>query len=216
MFDFRLSFSSYKKANSYHPPRTDEGSDRKEHALSKVTRRWMERAALEPRPTSSMPVTVPSASLPISWVRAREQESVLLLFTLALHKMLCSGIFSLPFFFVFKIWTTDLPNCQGCSLAPASLCVHQKVPLEHPVFHWNTFSQLVEERGLCPAWTLTQTLLKPAVFSVQPKTPNSAGGRFSLFNKLHLPTSGRKQKSLEVSWVYKGKEQTVHLKFPRR
>lgn len=160
MFDFRLSFSSYKKANSYHPPRTDEGSDRKEHALSKVTRRWMERAALEPRPTSSMPVTVPSASLPISWVRAREQESVLLLFTLALHKMLCSGIFSLPFFFVFKIWTTDLPNCQGCSLAPASLCVHQKVPLEHPVFHWNTFSQLVEERGLCPAWTLNSNPAK--------------------------------------------------------
>lgn len=93
----------------------------------------MERAALEPRPTSSMPVTVPSASLPISWVRAREQESVLLLFTLALHKMLCSGIFSLPFLFVFKIWTTDLPNCQGCSLAPAPLCVHQKggFPLEH-------------------------------------------------------------------------------------
>lgn len=29
MFDFSLSLHSYKKANSYHPQRSDEGSERK-------------------------------------------------------------------------------------------------------------------------------------------------------------------------------------------
>ena len=157
------------------------------------------------------PCSICIAAQAISWVRTREQESVLLLFTLALHKMLCSGIFSLPFFLFLKFGQLICLTVRAAAWH-LLLCVY----IRKEAFHWNTFSQLVEERGLCPAWTLAQTLLKPAEFSVQSKTPNSAGGRFSLFNKLHLPTSGRKQKSLDVSWVYKGKEQTVHLKFPRR
>lgn len=173
----------------------------------------MERAALEPIPTSSMPVTVPSASLPkpsAGWgPESRNQYFCYLHW----HCIRCyvQG-YSVYLLFLFLKFGQLICLTVRAAAWHLLLCVY----IRKEAFHWNTFSQLVEERGLCPAWTLTQTLLKPAVFSVQPKTPNSAGGRFSLFNRLHLPTSGRKQKSLEVSWVYKGKEQTVHLKFPRR
>lgn len=64
MFDFSLSFNSYKKANSYYPRKTDEESDWKKQALFKVSSQGVEGARLEPRPTSSRSVIAPSSVMP--------------------------------------------------------------------------------------------------------------------------------------------------------
>lgn len=64
MFGFSLSFNSYKKANSYHPHKTEEESGWKKRALFKVTSQGVEGARLEPRPTSSRSVIAPSAVMP--------------------------------------------------------------------------------------------------------------------------------------------------------
>lgn len=55
----------------------------------------------------------------------RQQELTLLLLTLALHRNYVLG-YLFTFVLVFKVCTTDLPNCWGCSLAPAPLRVHPK------------------------------------------------------------------------------------------
>lgn len=77
MFYFSLPFNSYKKSSSCYPHSTDEGSGRKERALSKITSQWVEGVALEPRATSCMSVTVPSAVLPKPsprWVPESENQ----------------------------------------------------------------------------------------------------------------------------------------------
>lgn len=74
---FQSFIYSYKKASSHKPHRTDEGSDRKEHVLSKFISLWAEGAALEPRFTSSRFVIISSAVLPkpsAKWVPDRENQ----------------------------------------------------------------------------------------------------------------------------------------------
>ena len=153
MFDFSLSFHSYKEANSYHPQRSDEGSERKGACLVQGHQAVSERSSIRTQ-THKLHVRITA--------RGKDQKAGIDTFVIysGIAQKLCSGIFSLPLFQFLK--SAQLICLTVVAVAWRLLCC---VYIRKEAFSWNTFFQLIEERKVCVQLGLQ---LKPCLNLLNP------------------------------------------------